>query len=83
MTLTIAAERANRVDAPAATGSRKEIPAQPVIKPRALTHGDGPGRAPISRTPKPVESIGRYKARCYCPTCGQKRRACKCEGGER
>lgn len=28
---------------------------------------------------KPVVGVGRHAARCYCPTCGQKRAACRCE----
>ena len=37
-------------------------------------------RTTLPRAPRPVAvSIGRFVARCYCPTCGAKRVACRCE----
>lgn len=32
----------------------------------------------VHRPPKPVKSIGRDKARCYCQICGLKKHACAC-----
>lgn len=36
----------------------------------------------IGRPAKPVKSIGRFTSQCYCQTCGQKKRACRCGGDD-